>query len=475
MKKPFLLCVLIAMLSVPLPATAAGSCGLPEDDRCELWSATWDSGSNERARGAFPEEPDDSVVHGSWLYTTGQSYDGGKASSLFLLKTDTATGKLAWAVRYNRGDTKLPFDAGRAVAVSPDGSLAYVVGTASGDWGGGSRAYLVAFSAENGKRLWKRSIHKGRASGSDVEVSATGAGVYVAGSGLYKGKMRQAVVARFNSTSRRLWKRDFGRADAREYASDLSIDEDRVYVSAVRGVSRRNYDLLTTAYSLRGERLWSFISHDEVPGYVYGAELRARGGMLYQLASSQETAQGGGITSSSTYAFGGATGTVAWSDVVVVPKTDYISIPNLAMSPDGAVIYAIGLPGAIPAGSFEEFHVRAYNSSDGQILWTTEFDPEVGDVIATDAVAREDEVVIGGTYVPGLGRDLITVSFARSDGGVLWSALFNPSDSADAEVNSRTMARSPSGAVFHAGELAYGRSEKGTGYARIDVAVAAYE
>lgn len=469
MNKAFVL-VVAGLLSFPFPpgVQAEGSCDLPDDNRCELWSTTWDSGLNETPKGAHRERPNDLASHEKWLYTVGESHDGADASDAFILKTEATSGDLVWAKRFSESSRRRPFATAASVAVTPDGSTLYVSGTRRYDYRGHGDIFLAAFSARTGDRLWARAVHKGRAHGVEAEVVSDNQGVYVTGSGRYEDSRRQVITARYSSEGQRIWKRNYGAADTHEYPSDLATDGSRVFVAGMRRVTRRDYDHVTIAYDPKGRLLWEFVSQDDVPGYTYGAELRYEDDRVYLFGTAQVLDQSGGATTSGMYSLDASTGTVLWSDVVASPMTGFVSAPNLTLSPDGEIAYAVGLSGTPAADHFEEFVVRAYDSASGKVLWTSTYDPAVGDVYVTDAVARDEGVIVGAIFMPGSGRDMLTLAFSREAGAVEWSARHNPSDLANAEVNGGTMGLGPNDIVIHAGDVYSGLADNG-GYRRNDV------
>ncbi len=462
----------LSFLVDPNSARSEGECSLPDDDRCELWSSTWDSGRNDSRDGAYREDPADLAAHGRWLYIMGESQESAEDSDVFLVKTNALTGALVWDTRVS--DRTPSLDAASSIAVSPSGSTLYLSGTRDYDTRGHGKIFLSAFSA-SGRELWSHAVHGGKAWGADAEVIADGDGAYVTGSAHQKGALRQVVTARYSADGTRIWKRIYGLPDAKESASDLATDGSRVFLTATRKITRRDHDLVTLAYDQDGEKLWEFVSQDDVPGYAYGAEVRYRNEHVFVFGTVQEFKASAGITTSGMYALDAATGNVLWSDETSVVDAGYASGPNLALSPDGTLAYAIGLPGPSPTEHFEEFLVRACDSGTGQILWTATYDPAIGDVISTDAVAREEGVIVGAVSITTAHRDMMTFSFSRETGSILWSARHNPSQDANAEVESSAIGLGPNHMVIHAGHVYDGVSESGQGYGRNDVVIAAYE
>jgi outer membrane protein assembly factor BamB len=472
-KKLALVGLMMALSATALPASAEGTCSAPDDNRCELWSTTWDSGLNETPKGAHPERPNDLAVRGRWLYTVGESNDGGTASDVFILKSDVTTGELRWARRVFTANNRRPFDAGYSIAIDRGDATLFIAGTRRYDFEGHGDIFLAAFSARSGRKLWNRNVHRGRSWGGEAEVLPNGGGVAVTGQGRYDGLGRQVITARYSAAGERLWKRHFG-GEGRDAAMDLATDGSDVFVSTSIDRDRRSHQV-TLAYNQKGQLLWETAPDRVASGHPYGGGLRYHDGLLYRFSVTQDLDQGGGVATSEMYAIDSATGDIVWSDLEVNPKTGFVGGSEMALSPDGEVVYGVGLPGTLPTEHFEEFGVRAYDARTGDVLWSTTYDPAVGDVYLTDAVAREEGLVVGAIYMPGFGRDLLTLSLARTDGSVLWSARHNPSNVAGAEVNGGTMNLGPDEMVIHAGDVYFGESPRGTGYRKNDVVIAAYE
>lgn len=474
MNRTVLVALLLALVLSLTPAAAAlTECSAPDDNRCELWSATWDSGLNETPRGAYKEAPEDLAVHGDRVYTVGESHDGRADSDAFILASDATTGRLVWSRRFSGASAERPFDRATSVAISPDGSTIYVTGTRRYDFHGHGDIFLAAFSARSGRKLWAKRVHKGRAAGTEVEVARSGRAIYVTGSGRYESLERQVVTARYNRRGNRIWKRHFG-GIGRDAVNDLTVRRSGIFVAASIEEGRRQHST-TLSYSRKGRLRWAAAPGEAERGHLYGGELRVANGLVYRFSTTQDLDQEGGPAVAEMYAFDVETGSVVWADVTTNVKTGFVSGTELALSLDGQVAYAVGLPGTVPGDHFERFDIRAYDAVSGAILWTVTYDHPTADAYLTDVVARDEGVVVGGILMPGMRRDLLTVGLSRESGSLIWSARYNPSDEANSEVNGGTMALGPNQSVIHAGEVMYGESESGSGYGYGNVAIAAYD
>lgn len=131
--------------------------------------------------GAIADAPLAVAPDGSAVYVTDARGRRRASTDFVTFAYDAATGATLWERGYNsRGDRP---DYGGAVAVSADGSTAFVSGTS---FGATSRADIVtvAYDAATGVRLWVRR-YDGRAGGGDsvgaVAASPNGSAVFVTG------------------------------------------------------------------------------------------------------------------------------------------------------------------------------------------------------------------------------------------------------------------------------------------------------
>lgn len=460
------LIVLACLLFVgdPTSARAQEGCAAPDDNRCELWTTTWDSGENETRGGAYPERPTDLAIDGNWLYTTGESYNGLDNSKAFILKTNATTGELVWAKRFSGIDGSFPQDIATSIAVSPDGSTLYVSGTGNRDFRGRGEMYLASFSSRTGRHLWSRTVDKqGRSWGVEADVISNNHGAFIIGYSRLSRSANQIVVARYSAEGNRIWKRTYGSLERSASSSGMATDGRRVFIAASLQVSKTEWDKVTIALDQEGDFLWDFRSPQGIPA----SELRYRDGRLYLFGGRVDDAN---EVSSGIYALGASTGEVLWSEVVASAGAEPSS-HHLALSPDGLIAYAIGLPDLFG----DDLVLRAHDSAKGTVLWTTRYAPMNGRLGTHDAVASDEGVAVGAIAYAGEGRDLVTLTFTRDAGILLWSARFNPSPLANAEFNDGILALGPNGIVIHASDVYDGQSERGSGYARNDVVMAAYQ
>jgi sugar lactone lactonase YvrE len=193
--------------------------------------------------------------------------------------------------RYNIPDH--PLNSAAVVAVSPDGSMVFVTGTASavGRPQAGTWWATIAYAAATGRRLWVARYQgpaKGISSAAALAVSPDGSTVFVGGiSDGLSGEYDAVTVAYNAATGAMMW--------------------------AARQVSG----------GLAGNRVDSLaVSPDGSSVYMTG-----------------ETSTPDGATEATTAAYGAATGTTLWTSTYGVPGSEF---GGVAVSPDGSTVYASG-------------------------------------------------------------------------------------------------------------------------------------
>lgn len=448
------------------PSLPSNEIEVPSSGSPVLWAETWDSGLNEAEEGAFHEEVKDLAIHGRWMYAAGASSAGPGRPFGILLKYEVGTGRLVWEARY-------PFDDGtttdriEAVAVSEDGSQVFITGAENTRFKKGDM-FLAALSARSGRVAWTRKVQTGSAWGVDVKATLDG-GVVVIGTAWTPSERREIIVSRFSSDGNRIWKQAYGERETQDEAAGLALGENALFVTGVQRHARRDQDQVTVALDLDGKALWDYVWEDP-PGYVYGGEVSVVSDRVFVVSTGQVLKQRG-ATTTAVFAFDSSNGDVVWSDMISA-NTGYVSGNEVAVSSDGAVVYAVGLPGQDGQDHFEEFLVRAYEAATGAVLWTTNYNPADGTVGVTDIVANQHGVVIGADLVESPRRDLLTISFSRENGEILWTGRHNPSTRKNAETIGGPVIIGPREVVVRGGMILDGHA--GTGYARGDAVLVAY-
>jgi sugar lactone lactonase YvrE len=276
-------------------------------------------------------------------------------------------------------------DYANGAVLSPDGHIVYV----TGDSGGveGSFNYLtVAYNTATGAQLWTARYDTAAngfpwsAEANAIAISPDGSTIFVTGTTNSVGDgtlWYQATVAYDTTTGAQLW---------------ATIGSDPWYNGGRNSI----------AVSPDGSRV--FTSGQKVSGASY------EGGVVAYSAST-----GAQLWVSDPYPGGGASGT---------------SFTSIAVSPDGASVYATGVSSTATV-NLNDLAAVAYNASTGAQLWSSVYHATFGTTSATTIKVSPD----GGTvYIAGgsgngrqvgfsgYAANFTTVAFNATTGAQLWVA-----------------------------------------------------
>ena len=196
---------------------------------------------------------------GAVAFVTGWFFEYGLNLDYLTLAYDTLTGTELWRATYaGPAEDDVP----QAIGVSPDGSRVFVTG-GSVNVNTNLNFATVAYDAATGEQLWvARYAPNGLYSGAtDLAVSPDGTSVYVTGFSPAEGHSDDyATLAYRASDGARLWVSRFDYAPEgfdRPHAIAVSPGGGRVFVTGESGRLGEPTDFLTIAMNARtGVRLW---------------------------------------------------------------------------------------------------------------------------------------------------------------------------------------------------------------------------
>jgi sugar lactone lactonase YvrE len=408
--------VLVSMLAA-LPASAS-----PRTAGTRLWAKDFDgTASDDDQATATAFAPD-----GSRLFVAGFTTTTDRGKDFLVLAHDATTGRIEWGQRYGgRGD-----DAATAVAVTPDGRD--VVATGWRTTHARTLEYqTLALDPTTGSILW-RGLYEGRG-GADaqpnaVAVSPDGTRAYVTGwSTGTDGARDFATLAYDVASGRRLWARTytgtplFAQDDA-AVAVASSPDGKTVFVTGSSPGYPAGESFVTIAYdAATGANRWlTRERHGITFEQAKGLAVSPDGSLVYVTGSSSGV---GADTAYLTIAYDTDDGLRVWSATYDGGRS--IDDPvGMVASPDGSRVFVTGY--SLVSGDYGTVTV-AHDAATGLQLWFQRT-PGSGDFAHSLAVAPDGSILyVTGTRAQSGQDEFLTVAYGAADGTELWSAEFGAS------------------------------------------------
>jgi hypothetical protein len=367
-----------------------------------LWSATYDDpvgGVDDPL--AIAVSPD-----GTRVFVTGQSATSDYfAPDFATVALDAATGARRWVRRFDSGGGS---DVAKAVAVSPDGTIVYVTGTATPPE---QYADIVTFAydAADGHQLW-RQIFDGPNGKDDlavgIAVGPLGGKVYVTGTSMDYIDLQSwydyVTVAYASSTGEEAWRKGFaGPSNHADLTKDVTVSRDGRTVF-VTGTSFNGYsdDLTTIAYrAATGAVRWKSLYDSTYHGSDQAAdfELSPDGSQLFVTGRSSGS---NGFDDYITVAYRSANGTRMWARRLGSQNTDWAYA--VTVSPDGGRVFVTGRLQERDS-VYSDYGTAAYDAQSGSLEWIQRYtDTPTSTESAVDVVATTDgtKVVVTGSNQP---------------------------------------------------------------------------
>lgn len=379
-----------------------------------LWTAEYEGGgASFDVAVAIAASPD-----GSRVYVTGYSY--GKTYDYATVAYDARTGEHVWAARHKGSGQS--FDIPYAIAVAPDGATVYVTGESYSGTATGYDAVTVAYDAVDGREVWTSVLTSERNyedAGTKVAVTPDGATVIVGGTLGPQSDWGYGVAAYEAATGSERWRTSYSSSgNHSEILGDLVLapDGSRVYVTG-EGYGLDS-DIVTLAFdAASGARLWrSSYDRSEWDDRGLAVAISPDGRTVYAGGPSMEQGAASfvGDWDYATIAYDAATGAQRWASRFdgELRGDDYLI--DLAASPDGKTVYAVGTSNNVPSTAFGIFYdvvTVAYDAATGGRAWTARYDGGDQDA-ASAAVAGPSRIhVVGTSFSPLSGYDYLTAAY----------------------------------------------------------------
>jgi putative pyrroloquinoline-quinone binding quinoprotein len=347
-------------------------------------------------------------------------------------------GAKIWGDRYNGPKDRA--DQSYAVAVSPDGSTVYVTGASVGLTSGADLT-TVAYDSSNGNRRWT-SRYNGPGNRADqglaVAVSADGSRVFVTGSSVGSaGDPDYATLAYDTSNGDRLWaRRHAGAAGGDDTPAAIAVTPDgsEVVVTGKSIGGTPSWDFATIVYDTSsGAKIWAkrYNGPAHSDDLANDLALSPDGSVVYVTGQS---AGSPAIYDMVTIAYD-TTGTPLWTARYDDPETADDAANAIVVSPDGSTVFVSGWGRVLGSDSDFDYSTVAFDSSTGTDLWATRYDGPAGTYDLANAIGLTPDgstvLVTGQSYGLADHYEYATLAYDASTGGRQWARRYTGPDNID--------------------------------------------
>jgi outer membrane protein assembly factor BamB len=458
--------LLIALVTISLAIGLAGPRLAYAAGGDEIWAERYDGPAHQwDAFTQLAMSPD-----GSAVFITGESYSYDTSYDIETIAYDPASGAELWASRFDPvpGRAESPTD----LVVSPDGQRLFVTGRTyfTGD---PDQLLVFAYDAKTGALLWSRLLGdpEDAYSGQAIAVSPDGDVVFVTGTANRPDDNVNVITLAYDAADGATrWIRFFDGPD-HDYdvaeAIQISPDGSQLFVVGFAGPINVDTDWLVLSYvPSSGRRLW--VNRIDGPGHAvdipFSAAVRHQGDRLFVsgFVTVQDHERG------ATMGLDTESGAVVWQRTMVGLADGFGWTHGVIASPDGSRVYVTGdLPGV---NMVDTMVTAAYDAWTGNQVWTEPYVGPFGDgAFGADLVVSPDgrRLYVAGTEYGPDSDDYATVAYVAGTGRRLWSARYDGPTHLEDEASS--VAVSPDGSrVFVTG------NSVGTVWPDYDFATVAY-
>ncbi len=377
------------------------------------WEDYYDREGKMDDRAMAVAEGNGKVFVAGWTYTK----DGGFAFTVRAY--NASSGALVWENYYNR-DGALD---DRAIALATSSGKVFVAGwtlTSTGGFAFSVRAY----DAANGALLWSNYYDR-EGSLQDVAnaVAAGGGKVFVAGkSQTATGGFAFSVRAYNANDGSFLWGDYYDRERTKDdTANAVAVSGGKVFVTGWTQTKIGGYAFTVRAYDADdGTLLWEDYYDREGKREDWASAIAASGGRVFAVGRTRTKIGGYALA---VRAYDATNGNLLWEDHYDREKKGEDAANAVAVNNNK--VFVVGKT-ETKAGGFA-FTVRAYDATNGTLLWSDYYDREKSkeDVAQTVAIG-DNKVFVGGWCYTKSGGYAFTVRVHNAtDGTLLWENYYD--------------------------------------------------
>ena len=362
---------------------------------------------------------------GTHAYVTGYSTGSGTGQDYATIAYEGATGTQLWAASYDGPGNAL--DIATAVEVAPDGTRAYVTGHSTGS-GTGQDYATIAYDATTGAELWEaRYSTPFNEVAHAIGVSPDGRRVFVTGGG--GGVNDDYVTVAYDAVSgAQLWLATYDGQDLWDEAWGLAVSPDgnSIYVTGFSGFFMETTSYATVEYDAHtGATRWVAGSAGGIGSTATAITISPDGTRVFVTGADNGSTEFS-FTDYDTFAFDASTGGMLWEARYNGPGDLNDWATSIGVAPDGSSVYVTGW--SYGSGSHQSYDYAsvAYDASSGASLWEARYDGSAkeGDFAQALGVSPGGErvYVTGYANMGASGYDYLTVAYLGATGERLWLA-----------------------------------------------------
>lgn len=386
-----------------------GTVAYDADTGAELWTSLYNGTGNDL------DSPLDLALSpdGTKVYVTGSSIgEPATGQDWATVAYDAQTGDQLWVARYS--GPKPNIDIPEAVAPTPDGTHVLVTGAS---WVGAlcARYVTISYDAETGDQQWLSSYPGALACGNGLAISPDGSTAFVTGTA----NDDYTTLAYDVVTGDQLWVSTYdgpGHQFDDAYRVAVAPDGGRLFVTGFSYGAGTNEDYATVAYeAATGDQAWAARYNGKANGHdnAWGLVLSPDGSRVFVTGGSGGLGPNNG-DDYATIAYDAETGAGLWLKIYNGPIGADDEAQAIAVNARGTRVYVTGFSQGIPQGHFD-YATLAYSAATGHEYWVRRFNgpAKLQDTAHAVAVSPDGATVYvtGGSESPKRGYNYVTWAY----------------------------------------------------------------